>query len=197
MHRSRGLIAAMGLLACVTACSEGTTAAPPPAGTTPSSPPSSSATTAPTTPTTTSVTRPASPEKLTEACAFLGGEELTAALGVSQRIRSQEEPEKSFGVVTNFQCSYGDLAVLTISAVPDDVTPKSLTEGKRKSCAGTITPLTAGAGGWFCTTRDGFAKIITGKTGHGQVRILELNLIKPSDRPDAYETLAKLVVDRL
>jgi hypothetical protein len=39
--------------------------------------------------------------------------------------------------------------VLTVSAVPGDVTPKSLTDQKRKLCGGAITPLTAAGFRWL------------------------------------------------
>ncbi|WP_329047360.1 hypothetical protein OG738_34665 [Amycolatopsis sp. NBC_01488] len=195
MHRSRGLVTAACLLACAAGCSQGTTAAPPPVSTAPSSPASS--TPPPPTTTTSAVTRPASPAKLTEACAFLGGEEITSALGTSLPAQAHEEPSKVDGVVTNFQCTYGDLALLTVTAVPDDVTPKSLTDQQRKRCTGAITPMAVGSGGYFCRTPEGFEEILTGKTVHRQVRILDLTLFVPGNRPDAYPALAKLVLDRL
>ena len=199
MRFSGGIFAATCLLTAVTACSGGSTTAAP---ATTSAPPSSTSASKPT-PTTATPTPTfaavVSPDKVTGACPFLGGVEIRQITGDGNKGSNEGtegEPE-NVGSGKAYQCSYDGLsASLFVVAIPGNQAPAAMIGRLTKECREAATPV-AGAGDTAtrCKTTDGAEMVVVGKRSHAQTRVAQLYLAPA--RTDVYESLAKLLGDRL
>lgn len=194
-----GIFAAACLLTCVTACSGGSTTAAP---TTTSAPPSSTSvskpkpTTATPTPTFAAVVSPA---KVTAACPFLGGVEIRQLTGDGNQSSDAgtEGRSESVGPGRAYECDYdGLMTTLYVVAIPGNQPATAMIGKLTKECREAAQPIPgAGETATRCKTTDGAEMVVVGKRGHGQTRVAQLYL--PPARTDVYESLAKLLGDRL
>jgi hypothetical protein len=199
MRFARGM-AAVGVLACFTACSGPPAPAPPPATTThaPTSTPR---------PTTSPPPKPAfvSPAKVTAACPFVTVDDITRAIGGSWSATAVEEPATKDSFLCTYKSEFHDAAAFQLRIlVPAGRSPRALSADIAKTCAKSSVAIPGtGDVAFHCQGPDqdidGIAeqqtRIVVAKASHGQTRagVLDLHTI----REEVYVALARLLGDRL
>ncbi|WP_181773103.1 hypothetical protein [Amycolatopsis pittospori] len=195
MRRTWGFLA-VGLLFSVTACTVTITV---PAR---SPEPAPYETTLPSTP------LPASPAVVLDACPFLAVDELAWITGLSTEIRPLEQEahvdgpqEDRYGCLYENSAQSSALAPHLQIVVPPKGGATVIAVVDDTAKAGCREPITAIAGvgdkAVYCESAKDPAKVIVtvGKLSHGEARLAVLDIVKI--RPDAYETVAKLLAERL
>ena len=197
MRFAKGM-AAVGVLACVTACSGPPAPAPPPATTTHAPTPH---------PTTSPPATPAfvSPAKVTAACPFVTVDDITQAIGGSWSATAVEQPAEKDSFRCTYQSKFHDAAAFQLRIlVPAGRSPRTLSADIAKTCAKpSVAVPGVGDAAFHCPGPDqeidGIAeqqtRIVVTKTSHGQTRagVLDLHTI----REEVYVALARLLGDRL
>ncbi|MEU0788540.1 hypothetical protein ABZ342_00645 [Amycolatopsis sp. NPDC005961] len=202
MRLPRGM-AALCVLACVTACS-----GPPPAVTPPAVPPPPATTSHPPTPARTTTSPPpafVSPAEVTAACPFVTVDDITHAIGGSWSATAVEQPAEKDSFLCTYKSEFHDAAAFQLRIlVPVGRSPRGLSADIAKSCAKSPVAVPGtGDAAFHCQGPDqdidGIAekqtRIVVTKTSHGRTRagVLDLHTI----RDDVYVALAKLLGERL
>jgi hypothetical protein len=197
MRFAKGM-AAVSVLACVTACS---------------GPPAPAATTRPQSPTPTPRTSPSppptpafvTPAKVTAACPFVTVDDITHAIAGTWSATAVEQPAEKDSFLCTYRSEFHDAAAFQLRVlVPSGRSPSKLSADIAKTCAKSPVPIPGvGDAAFHCQGPDqeidGLAeqqtRIVVAKTSHGQTRagVLDLHTI----REVVYVALAGLLGDRL
>ncbi|MCR6486362.1 hypothetical protein M8542_26390 [Amycolatopsis sp. OK19-0408] len=195
-------VVACVLVVFVAACAP--SPAPPPATTSASASASTSASKPKPTPTAPAFTPAASPEKVSAACPFLSGEEITKTIAGADTYSGKEQPGPKGRGLSAFRCaystgSYPDNTVITldISVTPRRLPAAVITKTLEGECDTPATPLPGvGEAAWFCPPGQAKVLVTTARTSHGETRVAQLRFIMTT-HTEVYSALAKLVADRL
>jgi len=150
---------------------------------------------------------PASPATVTDACPFIAVGELAQILGTSAEIQAKEQPADVEGTEKRYSCLYEDIHQspdgaprLHITVAPEigaDSTA-AVDNTAKAFCREPITTV-GGVGDKtvHCEHGQDFTRayVAVGKLSNGQVRLALVDL--PKYRADVYETIAKLLAERL
>jgi hypothetical protein len=194
-------MAAVVVLAGLTACS-GTPAPAAPA------PVTTTRATTPTHPTTSSTPpTPAfvTPAKVTAACPFVTVPEIAQAAGSSWAATAVEKPPQKGSFLCTYQSKFHSAAAFQLRILaPGGGTPRALADKAAKTCGEPAVPIPGtGDAAFYCQGPDQDVdgipeqqtRIVVAKASHGESRVGVLDVHRI--REDVYVSLAHLLAERL